>query len=149
LAERAKHAVKVRQPLAKITIGANTKLSREMADLLAREINVKKIEFNSGQKAAIEIDWTITPELKEEGLMREVIRQIQELRKTAKFIPADKIAIYFQAPGELKAVIEKKQTVIADETKAARVEQGKPAKIAAAIETAVDKQKIWLGIKKC
>jgi Isoleucyl-tRNA synthetase len=131
LAERAKHGVKVRQPLAKLIVGPSfakatggegVKLSNELRDLLAGEVNVKTVEFDSRLETPIEIDWNVTPELKEEGNIRETMRQIQELRKTAKFTPADKIIIYILAEGGLKAAIEKNRSMIARETKAAGIE---------------------------
>jgi len=149
LAERAKHAVKVRQPLAKIVVGGKAELSKELRDLLAQEVNVKAVVFDPGLDAPIEIDWAITPELKEEGMVREIMRNIQELRKTAKLTPADKAVIYVQTTGELNAVILKNQQVMAKETKAAGFEFKKTDKVDAQIEAAVDKQPIWIGIKKC
>jgi isoleucyl-tRNA synthetase len=149
LAERAKRGVKVRQPLAKMVVGGAGGLSDELRDLLAGEVNVKTIEFDLELKVPVEIDWNITPELKEEGIVREIMRQIQELRKAAKFTPADKIAVYCAAEGELKIVIEKNRLIIAKETKAADLEFKKPAKTAAAVDAKIAGQPIWLGIKKC
>jgi len=148
LAERAKHAVKVRQPLAKLVVAGKEKLSDELRDLLAGEVNVKTIEYDPELKTPVVIDWTVTPELKEEGNIREVMRQIQELRKTANFTPADKITIFAQTEGDLKPAIEKHQQTIIKETKAVALEFSKPAKPAAQIETKIDNQPLWLGIKK-
>ncbi|MFZ3073764.1 MAG: class I tRNA ligase family protein [Minisyncoccales bacterium] len=148
LAERAKRGVKVRQPLAKMIVAGNP-LDEELIGLLAGEVNVKAIEFNPGSKTPMEFDWTITPALEEEGNVRETMRQIQELRKTAKFTPADKIIVYVQAEGGLKAAIEKNQSMMAKETKAVGIEFGKPAKPAAQIEAKVGGRTLWIGIKKC
>ena len=89
------------------------------------------------------------PRAEQEGLSREVVRNIQELRKTAKFTPADKIVVYVATEGELKAAIEKNAKNIVRETKAVRLEFGKSAKTSAQIEVVVDKQPLWIGIKKC
>jgi isoleucyl-tRNA synthetase len=148
LAERAKHGVKVRQPLAKITVKGEA-LSKELSGLLISEVNVKAVEFDAGLKTAMEMDWTITPELKQEGLVREIMRNIQELRKTAKFTPADKIVIHAATEGELRSAIEKNKETIIKETKAVRLEFGRPAKVSAQIDAVVDKQPLWIGIKKC
>jgi len=149
LAERAKRGVKIRQPLAKITIGDGLKLDRELCDLLAGEVNVKSVRIDPDLKTAVEIDWDLTPELKEEGMAREIMRNIQELRKTAKFTPTDKIIIYAAADGEIKTVIDKNANMLVTETKAVRLEFSKPAKVAAKIDAIIDKQPLWLGIKKC
>lgn len=149
LAERAKHGVKVRQPLAKMKLGGAQQLSPEILGLLAQEVNVKRIEFDKNLKSAPEIDWVITPDLKEEGNIREAMRRVQELRKTAKFTPADKIAIYVQSEGELGEMIEKNKKMIIEETKAQKLEFKKPAKTAASLDAKIDGQIVWLGIKKC
>ncbi len=149
LAQRAKHGVKVRRPLAKMMLGGKIALGKELIDLLAQEVNVKKIEFDENLSSALEIDWEITPELKEEGNIREITRQIQQLRKTAKFVPADKITIYVQAGEELEKAIERNQAMIVGETKSLGLEFKKPAKTAAAIDAKIDGANVWLGIKKC
>ncbi len=147
LAERAKRGMKVRQPLAKMTI--KNKLAGELANLLAQEVNVKAVAVDPDMKTAFEVDWTITPELKEEGMARETMRNIQELRKTAQFIPSDKIVIYVQAEDELKNIIAKNEALIVKETKAAKLEFSKPAKTAAEKQAVIDKLPLWIGIKKC
>ena len=47
-------------------------------------------------KDEIELDTEITKELKEEGLARELVRQIQQMRKEAGLVPQDKIISNFQ-----------------------------------------------------
>jgi isoleucyl-tRNA synthetase len=147
LAERAKKGVKVRQPLAKLTLGKGQKISDELRDLLAEEVNVKKVDFNPAL-TTVQIDWEITPELKEEGLVREIMRNIQELRKNAKYTPEDKIIIYAEAAGQIKETIANNQEIIIRETKASKIEFKKTS-LTAEVQTTVDKQPLWLGIKKC
>jgi isoleucyl-tRNA synthetase len=149
LAERAKRGVKVRQPLAKLAVGDKTKLNGELRELLASEVNVKAVEFDSELKAPVEIDWNITPELKEEGTVREIIRQIQELRKSARLTPADKAAVYVQAGDELGETMAKNQAMIAKETKSAGLKFERPAKPAAQAEIKIGGRTLWLGVKKC
>jgi len=148
LAERGKRQIKVRQPLARMTAGG-APLEKELADLLAGEVNVKAVLFDLKLKTGMEIDWTVTAELKEEGVAREFIRNIQELRKSARFTPADKITIYAMAQDGLKDAIERNRGMILAETKAAAIEFKKIAKVAAQTETMIDKQSLWLAIKIC
>ncbi len=150
LAQRAQHAVKIRQPLAKLIVGGKVKpFGNDLRDLLAEEINVKAVEFDSALAVPMELDWNITPELREEGNVREVMRNIQELRKKAKFTPADKIIAFIKTEGDLFAAVQKNQSLIARETKAAGVRFEKPAKLAAEKSVNVDNQPLWVGIKKC
>jgi isoleucyl-tRNA synthetase len=69
--------VKLRQPLASVIYNAKTKLSQDLEAILADELNVKAVTF--GEK--LEFDLNISPELKKEGLARELERLVQELRK--------------------------------------------------------------------
>ncbi|MDO8521545.1 MAG: class I tRNA ligase family protein [bacterium] len=83
LEQRAKSGIKVRQPLSKLTA---PKLSREFAELVLDEINVKELVEGEG----IVLDTTMTPELKREGLLRDLIRHVQDLRKQNGFTPNDR-----------------------------------------------------------
>ena len=53
----------------------------------------------------VAVDANITPELRSEGLAREVVRRIQAMRKNAGFNIEDRITTYFQAQGELVKVM--------------------------------------------
>lgn len=147
LAERAKRGIKVRQPLAKITLGKNMELDIKMGDLLAEEINVKIVEFNSSLDDFI-IDWNLTPELIAQGYVREIIRNIQELRKTGGLTPKDAIAVYIQAPDEIISTIKDSGDFIIKETKAKKLDFLKPAKITAQKEIKIGNNIVWIGIKK-
>ena len=87
LAQRAAAGIKVRQPLASLQI--KNKLDKELLGLIKDEVNVKKITFGKELK----LDTKITKKLREEGIEREVIRYIQEMRKKAGFKPKDKIIV--------------------------------------------------------
>jgi isoleucyl-tRNA synthetase len=62
------------------------------------------------------IDATLTPELKSEGLAREVVRRVQEMRKNAGFNIEDRITTCYQAHGLLAEVFIKWGDYIASET---------------------------------
>ena len=92
LEERAKVGIKVRQPL--VTFGTTIILeSGEFFPLIKDEINVKEIK--TGQKEN-KLDINITPQLKNEGIIRELIRNIQDLRKKAGLMPQQKIELVIE-----------------------------------------------------
>lgn len=95
---RAKAGIKVRQPLASLSA---PKLSDAMKAIVSDEVNVKEVV--EGQD--VELDTTITPELKEEGDMRDLIRTIQDLRKKAELNPNDPIVLTITS--ELLTLLEK------------------------------------------
>lgn len=73
--------------------------------------------------AAIVTD--LTPELKNEGLARELVRRVQDARKQAGFEIADRIKLYFTASDGLVAAIEEYQDYIMAETLAVSIENDK------------------------
>ncbi|HEY5442000.1 MAG TPA: isoleucine--tRNA ligase [Candidatus Saccharimonadales bacterium] len=127
LAQRAQAGIKVRQPLAKVTIPAHeftdaAERQEIYRDIIAEELNVKTVVFNntdSGSQErvakptaeaavqavreplAVEFDLTITPELKREGLAREIIRHIQQARKQAGLQVDDRIYLGVEQRGEM------------------------------------------------
>ncbi len=116
LAKRAEAGIKVRQPLRSLKI--NQKLKRDYLELIKDEVNVKEVVFGKELK----LDTTLSPALKEEGISREIIRQIQESRKRAKLTPKDIIAVsFFLAEGELEEVIRKWETYLKSETFSASI----------------------------
>ncbi len=91
LALRAKNGIKIRQPLASVKVPRNAK-SFDFTPILTEELNVKNVEFGS---EGVEFDFELTPELRAEGLMREIIRHIQAARKKAGLNVDDRIELNF------------------------------------------------------
>ena len=69
------------------------------------------------------LDTTLTPELIEQGYVREVISKIQQLRKQADFEMMDEIRIYMCADDEIKAAVANAKDFIMDETIAVAIEE--------------------------
>lgn len=137
LAERAKAGIKVRQPLASLLIPK--KVDSNLAELVKEEVNVKKIIFSN----TLVLDTKITPELREEGIVRELVRQINEMRKEGGLTPKDKVLIRYDGDTELIKILEKNKKTILAETKAKDFKSGKGVK-----EIKINQQSFWLTIKK-
>ncbi len=109
--------VKVRQPLASLTYGSEMRLGVFYESIIADEVNVKEVIFASQVKLAISVDKNITPELQREGMMREVIRAVQNARKQAGLNVDDRIVLELCAHDpELTQAIEEHQVTIGAET---------------------------------
>lgn len=110
LAERARAGVKVRQPLSSASI---PKVSKELAEIAAEELNVQKVNFGD----EVKLDLDITPALKVEGLAREIVRTVQSARKNAGLNVDDRIALNLQTDSkELQEAISKFKKDIESET---------------------------------
>ena len=93
LEARQKSNVKVRQPLASITIAEN--LEESFREILRDELNVKKVLIDKDfEQGKVVLDIEITDELLHEGEMRDLIRKVQDMRKAANLIPSDRITVY-------------------------------------------------------
>jgi isoleucyl-tRNA synthetase len=84
---RQKSGHKVRQPLALLQVPKE--FSTELLDIIADEVNVKEVKVGNELK----LDTNLTPELLKEGIARDIIRAIQDARKTEKLSPSDSIKI--------------------------------------------------------
>lgn len=83
-ATRKDQAIKVKQPLATVTVTSPTnKPSQAVLETLLDEVNVKQVVWKKGPELRIELDTQLTPQLRAEGEARELIRSIQKLRKEA------------------------------------------------------------------
>ena len=114
LSIRAKERMKVRQPLASVTIPSLGEFV-DFEDILTEELNVKRVVVKHG--AEVTLDLTLTPELQREGLMREVIRHVQNARKNAGLNVDDHITLHLETKSsELQTAIDEHVAVIAAET---------------------------------
>jgi len=111
LSLRAKSKLKIRQPLASVTVPTLGEFV-SFEDVLTEELNVKKVI--QGEELALDLE--ITPELRSEGLSREVIRYIQSARKEAGLNVDDRIQLQLDTEdAELLATLATFKDEIAQE----------------------------------
>lgn len=108
LSLRAKAGLKVRQPLASVSVPV-LEGEFDFTPILVDELNVKAVK----KAKEVQIDTKLTPELKREGLMREIVRHIQNLRKESGFEVSDRIELAIESDDEtvIQTVSEHKDTI--------------------------------------
>ncbi|MBP6858869.1 MAG: class I tRNA ligase family protein, partial [Candidatus Pacebacteria bacterium] len=101
--------INVRQPLASLKVKAHAPkvFSDAFVALVKDELNVKRVVFDQAVEKDVEFDTNITPELKEEGMVRELIRAIQDLRKAKGLSVNDNASLTIETDAAGKAFIEK------------------------------------------
>lgn len=128
LSKRASEGIKVRQPLASVklvnTISQDTpaEVAQFLIDIAKDELNVKSVEIvtdseSESAQPSVVYDLTITPELKREGLMREIVRHVQSARKQAGLQIDDRIVLSISSDdSEISQAIDAFADVIKAET---------------------------------
>ncbi len=100
LTQRAEYKIKVRQPLQRLSIkhgGKKPPYWDEIKDILADEVNVKEVVLDATMTQddpPVKLDTAITSELEEEGALRELARQMQDIRKKEGRKPSEMIEFY-------------------------------------------------------
>jgi isoleucyl-tRNA synthetase len=107
LEARAETGRPVRQPLASAAVWLpEGELDAELIEIIKDEVNVKTVVVERGEYK-VELDVNLTPELLREGMARELIRRLNDMRKNNKLTIEDRIEIYFEsAEAEAQKMIE-------------------------------------------
>ena len=97
LAERDIKKIKVRQPLQKIVVTSKTLIieNQDLIELIKDELNIKEVVFQAGDEDKVELDIVITPALEKEGLKREIVRTVNQIRKEQGLTIYDTIMVYW------------------------------------------------------
>lgn len=149
LALRAEKGMKVRQPLQALEIKSKKLDVRdtELLEILKDEVNIKEVRWNYDMAEELSLDLVITAELKEEGLLREAVRMVQGLRHDANYVPADAIALMIEAQPEVVSTLTHHLERLKKDV-GAKIVEFKKDKFDAELETKMDGQPIWVGVRK-
>ena len=105
-----------------IALDGGTKATIDLEDLVITETPKAGWSVSSHSGESVALDLTLTPELIESGLVREVIRAIQEERKQSGFEISDRISVRWGANPQVTTAITKNLEIIGEETLATKFE---------------------------
>ncbi len=91
-------------------------------DVIVVTENPPNMVVHNENGLAVGLDLTLTEELKQEGLVREFVNRVQNMRKEAGFDVTDRIRICYEAPEELNVAISNRINYIKNETLAESIE---------------------------
>ncbi len=156
LALRAENKLKTRQPLSEFKMNAEH-LSRELLQIMAEELNVKKVSFAEFVEEStlwarkeegtvkVWLNVVVDEQLKKEGLVRDIVRTINQMRKEQGLTINDRVMVkYATENASLNSIFEDFKTVIMAAVLANSIE--KVANSESLVE--IDDQKCGLIIEK-
>jgi isoleucyl-tRNA synthetase len=98
-----------------IEVSGNTiTLAQDDVEISSQDIEGWLVANSNGITVALDI--TISPELKEEGIARELVNRIQNIRKDSGFEVTDKIQVHLQSNTELEKAVKANENYIKSET---------------------------------
>jgi len=166
LEQRAMAKMPIRQVLAGMTVNfADVKESerfgnrKELHEILKDEVNVEDVEVfggasgvddetGAGRDVSVELDLNLTPELLAKGAAREIVRQVNSLRKELKLTIKDRVTVWVEIDrGPAHDAVTKLSAQIAEETRADKVSLGR-AEADLTGELEIGEMKVTVGVKK-
>lgn len=148
---RAEAGIKVRQPLNQLQVTSDLPTGQagkrqgniELLNLIKDEVNVKEVVFGEEFK----LDTELTPELKEEGIIREFVRNVQGLRKDLGLKPRDIIICQILGDSEVENIISRHNKEILKDINAEDIKIGGKKEFKAEKEADFDGKKLLIGIR--
>ena len=122
---------------------ADVSLTKE--DLLIEMTKKEGFESLSDKGITVVIDKNLTPELIEEGNVREIISKIQTMRKDSGFEVMDRIRVAFSDNESILAVAKRNADEICDETLADEISEGA---LEFSKEWNINGEKVTLSVEK-
>jgi len=152
LAQRKEKQIKVRQPLRSVFLGLSNEFLKDLEILVKEELNVKELVYDKSQKELVVLDTELDEVLINEGYARELMRQIQDMRKEAGYKVDDEVFGQWHSDNpDLSVAINKwsdsikKDVLLKDFTNSPH--DDKAYDIEKEFELVIGK-KIWVGVKK-
>jgi len=167
-AARSKAGIKVRQPLDHVVVGMSgdreKKTMERLKPQVLEELNIKDLKIadtaevgelegkgylvNTEGGHSVAVPTEISPELRSEGMAREIVHRIQNMRRSAGFDIADYIVTHYQGDDYIKQVAKAHADYIKQETLSRELVEGSPEEDAFAESHKLSGHEISLGVKR-
>ena len=118
----------------------------EKDDLLIETAQLEGFVSESDKSTTVVLDTNLTPELIEEGFVREIISKVQTMRKEAGFEVLDRIKVYHEGNDVIEGVFERNGSSIAGDVLAQEIIKGTPCGYTK--EWSINGEKVTLGVEK-
>ena len=124
--------------------GETVELTKD--DLLIEIAQTEGFESGNDGDVTVVLDTNLTPELVEEGFMREIISKIQTMRKEAGFEVMDKITVYSDGNDKIAELISKNEDTVKNDVLATEIITGKIEGYSK--EWNINGENVTFGVKK-
>ena len=142
-------AVAAGQPVAVVVNGQEVSLAAEDVLVQAEPLPGFQVSNDPQRGIVVALDTSITPLLRQEGLAREVVRKLQQMRKDAGFELSDRIhTTWLTGDEELAAAIDSQAAYIQQETLSLSLEHAAPHHAAYGETAEIDEATVALGITR-
>ena len=165
---RSQVGIKVRQPLESLCVGVSSEHEKRaldrVASLVLEELNVKELMYDSVEKVAglegkeyavireagnsVAITTFITAELEAEGMAREIVHRVQNMRRSAGYKIADHINMYYEADAWIMQSLSSFADYVKQETLSTDIEEGIPGDVDYQETFKISGYNILIGVKK-
>ncbi len=113
---RQENSIKLRWPLNEVMIECDDNIA-QFSEIIKNMCNVKAVRFGKAEPlrdakgvirvkefsyGKVKLDVALTDELKEEAMLREIIRKVQDMRKKAGLVVRDRIVLKIEGASEIK-----------------------------------------------
>lgn len=137
----------IKQPLAAMTITTPSwQIDKEYLDVILAEVNVKDANVEKGEELDVTLDLQLTPALIREGMVRDITRRVNQLRKEAGLTIDDTIDLkIFSTSDEVSLMFDEHKNALVEGSLAESATFEKDDAVEHSSEFRVAEQDVWIG----
>ena len=134
------------QTISVVIDGENCEITPDEVEVRANAHEGFTVATEGANIAALETN--LTPELVREGLAREFVRRVQDLRKTAGFEISDRISLVYEASAQLAEAVSENKAYVMNETLTVSLKAGPVSDQMVSVSDSFDDETVTIGIEK-